>query len=226
MTVGLVAKCWWNEHLVAISDRRLSYNDVVEAPDNATSKAYSLSKTWGVLYSAGNIGPIPEIMRAVHFELYCNEGAVTEQTVRAAFRKAWWQSVNERVRDRYLAPLGINSLDEFRKCGFAELGQVEFSRITKLIENFDPEIQFLVYGFDQDGRPRGGHQPASVSELKETDVSCGAAEFAEFLFFSASSAAPRDFFAIDCKTSSGWPAFAGHDNLGGGEDQRINRDRS
>jgi len=157
MTIGLVAKCWWNEHLVAISDRQLSYNDVVEAPDDATSKAYSLSKTWGALYSAGNVGPIPAIMQEVHYELYCSEGAVTEQTVRAAFRRVWWQSVNERVRDRYLAPLGIDSLDEFRRNGLAELGQTEFSRITNLIENFDPEIQFLVYGFDQDKHVKASH---------------------------------------------------------------------
>jgi hypothetical protein len=51
VTICLVASSLADNCLVAVSDRRLSYNDDVEAPDNAALKSYGLTRSWGLLFS-------------------------------------------------------------------------------------------------------------------------------------------------------------------------------
>jgi hypothetical protein len=149
VTICIAAKASFGDIIVTVSDRSLSHGDLVPASDD-TLKAYQLWNSWGLLYSANDIGPVPGIVSAVRTELHPVRENLTVEVVREAFRKAWRKSATERAADRYLARLGFSSIEHFRQIGFHELGEAEFARLSQKIETFDPEISFLVYGFDQD----------------------------------------------------------------------------
>jgi hypothetical protein len=149
VTVCIAAKTVYGDAIITISDRSLSYGGVVPSSDD-TLKALRLWDTWGVLFSGDGIGPVPEIISTVRTKLYPHMGKITVELVQDAFRKAWLESAEKRATDRHLARLGFSSVEEFHRLGPARLGSAEFARINYKIETFDPQLSFLVYGFDQD----------------------------------------------------------------------------
>ncbi len=149
MTICIVAMSFMEGVIITVSDRSLSYNDHVPASDNAALKAFAVAPKWGALFS-GDIGPVPEIIQDVRSQLYAKHGKVTVELVQEAFRKAWHKSATQRIVDRHLLRLGYKTLEEFNAHGLKNLGPEEFSRMNTKIEAFDPGLQFLVYGFDED----------------------------------------------------------------------------
>ena len=94
--------------------------------------------------------PFAGIIDDARWRLYDHREALTLELVTDAFRKAWWAYAERSVVDRYLRRLGVESIDEFRRVGLQQFGEAEFARLLDKIEAFDPEVSFLVYGFDQD----------------------------------------------------------------------------
>ena len=129
VTICIAAKASFGDIIVTVSDRSLSHGDLVPASDD-TLKAYQLWNSWGLLYSANDIGPVPGIVSAVRTKLHPVRENLTVEVVREAFRKAWRKSATERAADRYLARLGFSSIEHFRQIGFHELGEAEFARLS------------------------------------------------------------------------------------------------
>src|SRR5258708_5790253 len=69
VTICLALKCWKDNCIVTVSDRRLSYSDYVEATDDATLKAFQLTPGWGLLFSADDVSPITGIIADVRARL-------------------------------------------------------------------------------------------------------------------------------------------------------------
>lgn len=53
VTIAIVAITEPDGHIVAVSDRMISYGDVTQAEDNATLKAQKIADGWGIMF-AGN----------------------------------------------------------------------------------------------------------------------------------------------------------------------------
>ena len=155
VTICIAAMSYYDGVIITVSDRSLSYNDHVPASDNAALKAFSVAAKWGALFS-GDPSPVPEIIQDVRQQLYASSSKTTVEHVQEAFRKAWHKSATQRIVDRYLLRLGYKTVQEFAESGLKSLRQEEFARLNAKIETFDPELQFLVYGFDDDPL-EGGH---------------------------------------------------------------------
>lgn len=175
VTVCIAAISDWGDLIITASDRRLSYGDTGPASDD-TLKAVQIGKAWGVLYSANDVSPVHGIIEDARRYLYDHRDSLTLGLVTDALSMAWRKYAERSVVERHLIRLGIESTQEFRRIGLHQFGDAEFARLLGKIESFDPEISFLVYGFDQDvaerahifevGTPGPGHDLITIHDTQ------------------------------------------------------------
>lgn len=156
VTICLAGLCWSDNCIVAVSDRRLSYDDYVEATDDGALKAFQLTLGWGLLFAADDISPIPEIVRDIRARLRPLKDTLTAAIVQDVVCQAYQNAVHTRIVSLYLAKFGIKSVDEFRQTGLKDFGPEIFGQLVEKIEGFGLGVTLLIYGFD-DPPEAGGH---------------------------------------------------------------------
>jgi 20S proteasome alpha/beta subunit len=133
--------------IVGVSDTMVSFNDQIPAQDLGIIKHFFLCPGWGIMFATNDITrPRAVIDRAVHRLRDVKEH--TADTVRSAVSDAYRDAVNEQTTRRYLWPLGIEKLSEFREVGLMQFGARTFSNMRLKIERFNLGVQFLVVGVD------------------------------------------------------------------------------
>jgi hypothetical protein len=140
--------------VVAVSDLMISFDDQIPAPDARLYKQNHLCNGWMILFSTDRITRVAPIIQRVRQRLP-GDGPQNGSTVRDTVCEAYRDAVNEEATRRYLWPLGIHSLDEFRDKGLTQLGSRTFANIRRKIERCNLRIHFLVIGHGPDSdRPQ------------------------------------------------------------------------
>ena len=146
VTVCIAAMCL--NCIVTVSDRRLTYSDLIEAPDDATLKAFKLPGDWGLLFAASDLSPVQMLVEDIRARLKPLKDSLTAKTVQEHVREAYRAAHQNQVVDHILGRYGLKSVEDFRRNGFAEFGFEIFSQLVERIEKFDLGVSLLVYGFN------------------------------------------------------------------------------
>ena len=150
VTVCIVGICNYQRTIVSVSDMMLSLGDA--AADRLVRKVDPLCTGWFVMYSTDNIDRVEPILRSVQTRL---EGRTdyTVDVLKDAFASVCQAEVARERKERVLDQLGW-SLETFTSHGRERLGPVEFQRWMRKFRRISTECDFLVHGFDPEGRPR------------------------------------------------------------------------
>ena len=177
VTIAIAAKCYLDQCIVMVSDRRVSFQDVVPAADNMMLKELTMGHRWCALF-AGDTGPAIPVAQRARFLLAsfvpprANPGDEDYESLaqaKRAVREAYQQEWTELATDEILRPCGL-TIDELKRLGHAHLGP-EYATLNKALRSFDLGIEFLVCGFDHLGF---GHlfvvkNPGKVQSLGQMD---------------------------------------------------------
>jgi hypothetical protein len=126
----------------------LSFDDTTPAIEDATLKDTFVSSHWRALFAGDDVSSAPSVINRAKSQL--TNVSETEDEVRSAIQKALQDETCDHITAKYLARWGID-LAEFRTNGFQEFGPVQFGKLFKTIQKFSLSLEFLVYGFDDDG---------------------------------------------------------------------------
>jgi hypothetical protein len=160
MTVAIAAFVpGGHDHIVTVSDARLSYNEMIPASDSATMKSRRIAKKWGLMFAAEDATAFSPVVNEIQKELSkddlsapMSEGSdhsygVVSTTVRVAYEREF----SERFFRQHLAPLGYADIAEFRKIGFAEMGKDLYYQHSMALAKHDLGLELLGYGFSKYG---------------------------------------------------------------------------
>jgi hypothetical protein len=151
VTVCIAAISYPPTHIVTVSDKMLSdLNDQVAARDGLVTKDVGVTKKWGIMW-AGNSELWPEFFADVSPKLLLESPAVNSTLVNDTTLRAYNSIVERRFMAGGLARLGFVSIDDFTQRARDQLGQELFDHYVSKLEQFNLDIEFVVYGFDEDG---------------------------------------------------------------------------
>jgi hypothetical protein len=150
VTIGIAALNIYDGCFVTVSDRRLSYDDLVEATDDGVNKTWGLGPTWGALYAANDITPVAPLMTGINKRLDPHRGGgLTAKVVEEAAREAYHDIVCDQIVTKYLSRFGLRDLAEFRHRGLKQFGRAVFKEICDRIDKFDLGVSLLIFGFEE-----------------------------------------------------------------------------
>jgi hypothetical protein len=185
MTICIAGICDSGRSIVAVSDRKRSKESY--SNDMMGIKIRDLTKDWAVMLASDNASEIPPIIEAVKAEL----GGGTCSCVRVAevFTEVLQEHINTCATNSVLVPFGI-SMSDFLKEGRRIFTDQEHEKIVSKISNLRINSDFLVFGFDGDGRShilvisdqgQGGFEIGNYDSLAMIGSGCFMAE--SILFF-------------------------------------------
>jgi hypothetical protein len=153
VTIGIAARTADNSCIVTVSDRRISFEDAVPSIDSAIHKDWFVGRHWGALFATNETSfALPVIQRAN--SLLVSRGLRDSYAdIREAMCDGYAALRNEYITRQFLKPLGIASVDQFRKEGPSTLGRKLFWSLARKIQN-EPfgDTTFLVYGYDESAK--------------------------------------------------------------------------
>jgi hypothetical protein len=142
------------EHIVTVSDARLSHGEIIPA-DDATMKNRKLAEKWGMMFAAEDSSAFIPVFSDAYSSLQrIEEGIIADGDVRDAVQKAYENEFNERFFRQHLSRFGYSDISDFRRNGFGELGKDTYSEYARALASFDLGLELLVYGFAPSGYPR------------------------------------------------------------------------
>jgi len=153
VTIAIAARTADQQHIITVSDRRLSFGGDAPAADNALLKDYVICPGWGTLFAADDASfALPIIRHAAYLILHGKQDA-TEKNVRLAMCDAYAAVLDEYIYRDVLRKFGFDNVAHFRS------EQVRLSRnfaraIARRIESYvDHCIYYMI-----DGRDLKGHR--------------------------------------------------------------------
>jgi hypothetical protein len=157
MTIAIAASVPPFEHIVTVSDARLSHGEIIPAADDAAIKNFRFARRWGAMFAAEDstafIPVVGEARAALarHAEAPPMECDFDEETIRGAIQTAYEKEFNERFFREHLARFGYANVVDFRQRGFAEMGKELYSEYAYKLARFDLGLELLIYGFEDAG---------------------------------------------------------------------------
>jgi len=147
MTVCIAAMA--RDHIVAVSDTMIAGGTI--STDGNTNKQESIAPNWLAMFSGNDISPaLPITHRVMEClkERSCNLGVV-----RSCLKSAFKQQLSELAADRVLSQFGLD-MATFLESGKDMFDEGTFGALCAELRAvvFD-DLQFLVYGFDDDKQP-------------------------------------------------------------------------
>ena len=148
VTIGIAARTNNDDCIVTVSDRRISFDDVVPSLDSAFNKNWFIGHNWGTLCAANDTCFALPIIDLANDLLKARGGSEGVEDVKAAMCDAYAEIRQEYVTRQFLGKYGIKSIDQFRKEGASNLGRKLFWSLSRKLENERlEETIFLVYGY-------------------------------------------------------------------------------
>jgi hypothetical protein len=148
VTICIAATSLRDRCIVAISDRMLSYSDIVPATEDATDKVLFVSADWRAMIAGEDINQAQPIIDRVRASLPKEIGEVSLDAMKRAFRDAYQAELQQQITDRFLGRYGL-TLPSFLQNGFQSFGPQEFAKLHESIRCFDLGVQFIVFGLSQ-----------------------------------------------------------------------------
>jgi 20S proteasome alpha/beta subunit len=134
-----------DEFIVGVSDRRLSFDGIIPAADDAEMKQIKISSHWGIMAASDRWHFVRPIFRKCRELTRGKEETLAniEQVVSGAYSDVFQKEVVARVVKKF----GYKDYDEF-KSALQNAQADNFADIKKQIDNVDLSTSLLVYGFD------------------------------------------------------------------------------
>lgn len=164
VTVAIVAISPFDRIIVSISDKMISFGDISQATDDATTKTPSIAAKWFIAFAGNNLSPVWPIIENVRSRL--NGGEEWDALeVQQAFSTAFAEQLHREFVSQRLIKYGYTSIEQFRREGRSDLGE-NFSFLCRELDQFELPVQFLVYGYDRSAQPHifEVNSPGSVTE--------------------------------------------------------------
>ncbi len=149
MTVCIVARCAEDDSFVSVADRMLSYS--FTSADRMALKKLSVATRWQAMYSASDIASVLPIWRQVQ-QACRQQKSQSFAFVQEAFETAYRAERERIINGQILSKVKLN-LEVYQREGYARLGPDVHAAIYREIDAFKVGLDFLVYGFDDDGMP-------------------------------------------------------------------------
>src|SRR5690242_13573659 len=111
-----IAAITWNGAVIAVSDQMISFEDQIPASDHVAEKQNRLCDGWIILFATNHITRVWPVIRRAQGRLRTST-KLTGTVVRDAVCDAYRETLNEETTRRFLWPLGIESLSQFRDKG-------------------------------------------------------------------------------------------------------------
>jgi hypothetical protein len=148
--------------IVTVSDRMISYDDIIQAEDDGVLKAQQLAPGWGTMFAGSDARLFIPVWNAItdritSIAVDTEPGRVpqyTEAQISEAVAKGYQDLFAKEFATRYLTKWGFNSVEEFRKDGFSQLGKDVFGDLSIELSRFDLGLQLICHGHDTKGNPR------------------------------------------------------------------------
>jgi len=155
VTIAIAVKSV-DQCVVTASDRRISFNDIIPAADNATIKTLKLGTRSLALY-AGDISSVLPIANCADALLRNSKQRPdweSPDNVRRVMRLAYQSTRNQEIADRFLSHYAITPRQFYKDylVGTKQF-QRNFQDLKQKIENFDLRVHFLIVGVDLLGLP-------------------------------------------------------------------------
>jgi len=149
VTIAIAAITDPDGHIVTVSDRALSNQDVVPSADDATLKFRKITRTWAMLFAANDANmflPLVDISmeRLLTISTEGHDLETVEEVVSGAYKVLF----DREFSSRHLSRFGLKSIEEFRTTGRDQFGEDKFKAICEEVEAFDLRIELLCCGFD------------------------------------------------------------------------------
>jgi len=151
VTVAIVAISPFDRVIVSVSDKMISFGDISQATDDATTKTPSIAAKWFTAFAGNDLSPVWPIIENVRGRLSGGE-EWNSLEVREAFSSAFADQLHREFVSQRLIKYGYTSVEQFRREGRADLGE-NFSFLCKELDRFELPVQFLVYGYDRSAQP-------------------------------------------------------------------------
>jgi len=142
--------------VVTASDRRVSFDDLIPAHDNATIKTLKLGSRSLALYAGDvcSVLPVGNYADAMLRTSHDNPDWEGVENVRRVMRLAYQRARNAKIADLYLSSYGI-TIRQFYLDYQKGTGQFQkaFRNTKRNIDKFDLGVSFLIVGADPLGLP-------------------------------------------------------------------------
>ena len=139
-------------YIATISDTMISGGTI--SADASTLKYEQFHPDWIAMMAADDITQcLPIIAKASDY--FANRKN-TLAVARAAFKRAFRKHLIEMREDAVLGQYGM-TLDEFLRCGKRRFTATKFDSLCERLEAIDPKCEFIVHGFDFQGKPHIFH---------------------------------------------------------------------
>jgi hypothetical protein len=151
-------------HIITVSDTMIS-GSIISA-DSTAIKIRPFHRDWMAMISADDVGQaIPIIAKA---EEYFRGRKNTLAVARSTFKRAYQRHLVEMREDAVLSAYDM-TIENFKKNGKRQFTETQFNRVCLQIEAVDPKCDFIVNGFDSQGRAHifevNGNGTDSVRDL-------------------------------------------------------------
>lgn len=146
VTIAIVA-ITYDEHVVAVSDRMISFDDVFQANDAAALKTIQIADNWHAA-CAGDPGAFRVVLRKLTRRLKGVD--VDELEVRKFAAECYAEALREDFAGRNLVQLGYQTVEEFRQSGRGDLGDALFNKMMVDLQSANLALEMIVFGVDPD----------------------------------------------------------------------------
>jgi hypothetical protein len=194
VSVGIVVICDNYKGIVSVSDTKATFADF--SADHAAIKARRIYRNWWVVYAGNDVEYAPGIIADAEESLDrgCEDDPPFKKAkqIVAALHDAYWSAVYSQIENRVLRKQKF-TVDSFRETGSKKCTATIYNNMCAKIDRVELSLQFLLYGFSEDGRAHiylvdGGDAPKCYDTVGVWAIGSGA-------HAALSSLA----FHIDCK---------------------------
>jgi hypothetical protein len=145
VTIAIVAVTQPLGHFVSVTDRMVSYDDILPAEENAVVKDVRLSRNWSVAFAADDVDDALALVHKIRDPIWPNDLEVAQ--LKQHFATCIFDTLQIDFFNRHLGRYGYKSVEHFRKEGYSELGQHYFD-LCRELDKADIGASFIVYGYD------------------------------------------------------------------------------
>ena len=147
MTVCIAAYSLVDQCIIAVSDMKLS--TVEMSMDYASIKELGIGKNWVLQFAGNDISEMTPIVRNVRKLLHDISAEYSLDQITSALANAYRRQLLLKAETELLKPISY-TFEDFKKQGYSQLGQENFSRILYSIQEQSLDLQFLVSEFEGD----------------------------------------------------------------------------
>lgn len=166
VTVGIVANTTTNGCIVAVSDQQISYNDLFPALERGVRKIVQIApnKKWFCAFSANDISVVPLLLATIMQDVkhISPEGRLAKPMMEAV-ANTYSEVRNAEFARRHLRAIGYDSVEQFQKEGFADLGRDEHQKHMNELYRYDLGVKLLVFGHTERSHIFTVHNPGTFT---------------------------------------------------------------